>query len=304
MNVSTGRARSGGFLLALLAAGLRVLAWAAPAPALTLEDSSPLHGTATLFHPYPLARVDNAVAAVVNPAGLAARYSAELFGVVTDADALRDGDSAVLVKIRRLGIAYERYRPIEDDASVARLTVATARPITRSLFIGSSYAWYFSKDDDLDQLSSLDFGLLARHPRGLSFAATATGVNRPSFHGERLDRLFSFGLAFGPVLGRFTLFAEDAIAQNQSLSATVPAYGLEAEPFGGMLLRARMDTDGDFRLGFEYNFNQSAYGVVGRYSQDGDSDGRAGYLRLADEPYRPMKEETPSPRSRRTPRPR
>ena len=298
------RRRSGGWvavrgaLAACLTFAVALAAVPRPdrAEALTLGDASPLQGTATLFHPFPLASVDNAVATVVNPAGLAARNSAEVFGVVTEADALRDGDSAVLIKLRRLGLGYERYRPFQDGASVARFTFALGRPITRSVFIGSSYAWFFSKDEDLDQLASLDFGLLARDPRGISFAATATGVNRPDYRGGRLDRLYSFGVAFGPLLQRFTLFAEDAIAEGQSLSRTVPAYGVVVEPFAGVLLRSRIDTDGDFRLGFEYNFPQSAYGVVGRYAHDGESDGRAGYLRLTDEIYQPMKTESPRPR--------
>ncbi len=298
------RRRSGGWVAvrgslaacSMFAAALAAAVRADRAEALTLGDASPLQGTATLFHPYPFASVDNAVATVVNPAGLAARYTAELFGAVTDADALRDGDSAVLIKLRRLGLGYERYRPVQDGASVARFTVALGRPITRSVLIGTSYAWYFSKDNDLDRLSSLDLGLLARGAHGISLGVAATGVNRPEFRGARIDRLYTFGVACGPYLQRFTVFAEDAIAENQSLSQTVPAYGLVVEPIAGLLLRSRIDTDGDFRVGFEYNFPQSAYGVVGRYAHDGESDGRAGYLRLTDEIYQPMKSESPRPR--------
>jgi hypothetical protein len=293
-------------LAAWLAAAATLGAAGCPdmAASLTLSDASPLHGTATLFHPYPFASVDNAVATVVNPAGLSARYSAEFFGAVTDAEVLRDGDSAFLLKVRGAGFAYERYRPIPDGESAARFTVAMSRPITRSVFIGSSYAWYFSDDQELDDLSSLDIGLLVRGMSSLSFAAAATGVNRPEYAGSRIDRLYTAGLVYGPIVGHFTVFAEDALYEGQSLSETVPAYGLEVEPLAGLMLRSRFDTDGDFRVGIEYNLPKSAYGVVGRYGSGGESDGRAGYLRLTDETYRSMSERSAppyrSPRSRRS----
>jgi hypothetical protein len=50
-------------------------------------------------------------------------------------------------------------------------------------------------------------------------------------------------------------------------------------------LRGRADTDGDFLVGLEFNYNQTAYGILGRYSHGGGSDGRAGYMRLVDVPY-------------------
>src|SRR5512145_3574292 len=90
---------------AVAGAALAIFLPAAGPSALTLESASPLHGTATLFHPHPFARVDNAVAAVVNPAGLGVRYGSDLYGMITDSDNLRDGDFAVLVKLRRLGLS-------------------------------------------------------------------------------------------------------------------------------------------------------------------------------------------------------
>jgi hypothetical protein len=266
----------------ILASALLAAAGAPAAAARTLEDASPLRGAAGVFHPYPLARVDNAVAAVANPAGLAARNSTEIIGLVTDSDHLRDGDSAFLVKRLEVGAAYERYRPFASSASVARLTLATARRITRHVFFGSSYAWYFSKDGDLADLASLDLGLLVRRPPRLSFAATANGLNKPSVRGERLERRYACGLGVSPV-ARVVLFVEDEIAANENLGATVPAYGVELEPRRGILLRGRLDTDGDAMLALEFHFGQGAYGVVGRTSHDGGSDGRAGYIRLTDE---------------------
>jgi len=256
------------------------------AAAVSLADAPPLHGPVTLFHPYPLARVDNAAAAVANPAGLAARPSSELLVLATDSDALRDGEIGVILKRLDFGLAYERYRPFRDGPSVARFTVASARRLSRTLFFGSSYAWYFSKDDSLADLASLDLGLLARWPPHVSIAMTATGVNRPDYGASRIDRRYALGIGYSPVR-RLVLFAEDVLAGGTSLGETAPAYGIEVEPTRGIVLRGRADTDGDFRIGIEYNFDQSTFGIVGLFDNDGDSAARAGYVRMTDETYQP-----------------
>lgn len=235
-----------------------------------------------MFHAYPLARVDNAFATVVNPGALAARVSTEIVAVFADSENLRDGDWAVLLKRLGFGFGYERYGPIDSLPRVTRLTVGTGRQITRRVFVGSSLAWYFSKDDDLADLASLDIGFLARPVPRLSLAMVASGLNRPDFRGVAIERRYAAGVGVSPIR-RLVLFVEDEIAADQNLAATVPAYGFELEPVRGIVLRAGADTDGDFRFGFEYNFAQSAYGVVGRYRHDGESDGRAGMIRLTDE---------------------
>lgn len=271
---------------------------AAPARAATLADAPPTRGPASVLHPYMLARVDNAVAAVSSPGALAARPSTEIVGLVTDTDGARDGDWAVLVKKLGLAFSYERYQPIDSLPRVGRLTIATGQRITRALFAGTSYAWYFSKDDDLADLTSVDVGVLARWAPRLSVAAVATALNRPSFRGERIETRYALGVGFSP-FSRLVLFAQDELPARSSLSETAPAFGVELEPVRGLVLRGAADTDGESRFGLEYNLAQSAYGVVGRYDRDGRSDGRAGYLRLTDEIYT----EGPRPGARR-PRPR
>jgi hypothetical protein len=258
----------------------------APAGARTLAESSPLHGAATLFHPYPLALLDNAVASVVNPAGLGVVPSAEFFGLITDSDAARDGDLAVLLKMRRLGLAFERSRPFADRDRVTRLTVAHGRPLGSRLTAGASYAWCFSGDSKLAELSSADAGLTYRAGTRVALAASALGINEPKLDGVRLARTYLAGVAARPALDWLTLFGEGSLLAGSRAEDGVAAYGLVVEPVHGILVRGRADTDGDFRFGFEYNIHQSAYGVVGLYDSGGESDGRAGYLRLNDTEYR------------------
>lgn len=259
---------------------------AAAARAITLSDVSPLAGAARAFHPYSLASIDNALAIVANPAGIAARPAAEFLALMTDSDERRDGDNAVLVKMRQLGLGFERYRPREGAARVTRLTLATGRRVTRSVTIGASYAWFFSDDDDLAALSSVDFGLHARAHRRIAVAAAAYGYNRPALGSVRILREYAAGLAIAPVTRWLGLFVEGTMTSEQNLAGATGAYGFDLEPIAGIVLRGRTDTDGDYRVGFEYNFNQSGYGVVGLYRHSGGSDGRAGYIRLTESPYR------------------
>jgi hypothetical protein len=259
---------------------------AAPTAALDLREASPLRGPASVFHPFPLAGIDHAVAVLENPAGLAVAPSSEFFGLVTDSDHLGDGDTAFLLKMRLVGLAYERSRPVEGLPSAGKLTVGMGRRLSRTMAFGASYAWFFSKDDDLADLSSVDFGLLVRAVPRISLAAAATGYNRPTFRGERIPRRYAAGLQAAPAGDWLLLFLEGTAHSEERLADGVAAYGLELEPLSGIVLRGRADTDGDYRVGFEYNFGQSAYGVVGLYRNDGDSDGRAGYIRLLDTAYR------------------
>ncbi len=273
--------RGGSICVALL-----VCLLASRAHSLTLSEVSPLAGAARAFHPYSLASIDNALAIVANPAGIAVRPSAEFFMLVTDSDRLRDGDNAFIAKMQQLGLAYERYRPVEGGARVSRLTLATGRSVTRAVTVGVSYGWFFSDNDDLASLSSLDFGVHARPLSRIAFAGAAYGYNRPSLGETRISRHYEAGVELSPITQWLALFFEGSMTSEDNLAGATAAYGAEIEPIGGIVLRGRADTDGDYRVGFEYNFNQSGYGVVGLYRHSGGSDGRAGYIRLTESIYR------------------
>jgi hypothetical protein len=263
-----------------------ILGLATPSPALTLREASPLEGTASAFHPYPFVRAVDAVSLVVNPAQLGTRPASEFYALVTHARALRNGDSAFLFKTRLLGFGYERYRPLEDAASVGRLTVGLARVIARGVSIGASYGWYFSEDDELADLSGLSFGLQLHSRSRLGLSGVAHGWNRPTFRGERIPRRYAAGFGLVPGPSWLLLFSEARVDSDQDLGESIVAYGLELEPIEGVIVRGRADTDGDFRFGLEWNFNQSGYGVVGLYEGGEGNEGRAGYIRLTDTLYR------------------
>jgi len=253
--------------------------------AIELTDATPLAGPGRLFHPFPLASITNAAASVVNPAGLAGRVSSDFFLLFTDADEIRDGDTAYLLKMKTLGLAYERFDPLAGRASVSRLTVGFGRSFSRTLSLGVSYAWFFSEDDGLSDLSSLDFGVRALAGPRIALAVAAYGWNVPDLDGVAIPREFAAGVNFAPITQWLGLFVEGTMNGDQSLGDATGAYGTEIEPLSGLILRGRADTDGDFRFGLEFNYNQTAFGVLGRYRHGGGSDGRAGYSRLVDVPY-------------------
>ena len=263
-----------------------VLLMLAPPPshAIELNETTPLAGPGRAFNPFPLAAATHAVATAVNPAGLAAG-SSDFLLLYTDADEIRDGDTAVLLKMKTLGIAYERFDPLPDRASVTRFTVAWGYPVARSLTIGASYAWFFSDDDGLADLSSVDLGLRARLSSRIMLAGAAYGFNSTDLDGVEIPREYMAGARMAPITKWLGLFLEGTMTSEQSLADATGAYGMEIEPIGGVILRGRADTDGDFRLGFEFNYNQSAYGILGLFRSGGNSDGRAAYMRLVDTPY-------------------
>jgi hypothetical protein len=256
-----------------------------PSHALDLDDVSPLAGPGRAFNPFPMAAVAHASAPVVNPAGLAAATSSDFLFLYTDADEIRDGDMALLLKMRTLGVAYERFNPLAGRDDVSRLTVGLGHQITRSLAVGASYAWFFSEDDGLADMSSLDFGLRARVAPRVVLAGAAYGFNSPDLDGVTIPREYMAGARMAPITKWLGLFVEGTMTAEQSLGDATGAYGTEIEPLNGLVLRGRADTDGDFHVGLEFNYNQTAYGILGRYSHGGGSDGRAGYMRLVDVPY-------------------
>jgi hypothetical protein len=274
-------------LCARLGACVIVLLTLAPpsSHAVEVTEATPLAGPGRVFHPFPLASITHAGAAVVNPAGLAGRVSSDFLFLFTDADEIRDGDTAYLLKMKTLGIAYERFDPLAGRASVSRLTVGFGRAFSPSLALGASYAWFFSEDDGLADLSSLDFGVRALAGSRIAFAAAAYGWNVPDLDGVAIPREFAAGLELAPITQWLGLFVEGTMTSKQSLGDATAAYGAELEPISGLILRGRADTDGDFRFGLEFNYNQTAFGVLGLYRHGGGSDGRAAYSRLVDVPY-------------------
>ena len=171
-------------LCARLGACVIVLLTLAPPPshAIELTDATPLAGPGRLFHPFPLASITNAAASVVNPAGLAGRVSSDFLSPVHGRRQFERGhrvptenedSGAGLRAVRSIGWTRLRIAP---HGGVRPLFLADA-------VVGVSYAWFFSEDDGLADLSSLDFGVRALAGPRIALAVAAYGWNVPDLDG-------------------------------------------------------------------------------------------------------------------------
>ena len=256
-----------------------------------------------------VATSDDAFSLNFNPAGLATKRGFQAFYTHSYySDSTFKGDDALLLALGRLAFQVE-WMGYGQPADWRRYSLAYGAKICPHFYLGTTYSWFGSKNRDYDKLKLWDFGFVSRPWRFLSVGGKVSNFNRPYFFGQRIDRIWDFGVALRTLDGRLT-FALDGRWEEESSGSTPrcpwmvpsgfredpPCFRVTAKPIDGLLLSGMLDSEYNFGLTAELNLSYAVgWGVYSIFNTDNDGEFRGGstYLRLTSDRYPPLIKKRP-----------
>ncbi|MCI0530346.1 MAG: signal peptide peptidase SppA, partial [candidate division Zixibacteria bacterium] len=206
-------------------------------------------------------------------------------------DTTLKADNALYMSTGKTGLAVE-WLGIGAGPTYRRYTVAQAIALAPNLFVGGSYSWFGSNNVDLDKLSSLSLGLMARPLEYVSYGFRAEDLNHPTYLGKREAVKFSFGMALRPGTDRLTLSVEGSSHENQSfLTDANYLFRAEAEIARGIILQTQMDDNAEnIFWGIRFNFPGAGVGSFNSYGDNGNFRTGVSYIGLSSHRYRSVLE--------------
>jgi len=243
----------------------------------------PLLPKAVLVPSASAAVSDDAMATIFNPAGLGVERGTNGYYLHTFSGEA-GGDNAFFISSLGLGFGAEYANPAQ--VGFTKYTLSDGTRVYGGLYLGSSYSWFSSADEDYDRLSSWDLGLLARPSSFLSIGLVARNLNRPTFFESRTSRTYDLSFAFRPYTDRITFSVDARFREEGKIKDAKAIYALECEPIDGVIFRGSYNSDDNFDLRIGIG---SAYLELGAYSQfdnDWNRGSGAAYTRLSSERYR------------------
>jgi protease-4 len=226
---------------------------------------------------------DDAMAVVFNPAGLGIERGMNGYYLHTFSGET-GGDNALFISLSGFGFGAEFADP--GSVEFTKYTLSDGMRLFDSLYLGSSYAWFNSKDDAYDKLSSWDIGLLWR-PSGLvSIGLAARNLSRSVFDGADTSRTYDLSFALRPYTNRATFSIDSELQEGRKVKDARITYAMECEPIDGVMLRGSYNNDGNFDIRVGIGFTQFEVGAYNRFDSDRRRDGGVAYARFSSERHR------------------
>ncbi|MDP8227872.1 MAG: S49 family peptidase, partial [Candidatus Electryoneaceae bacterium] len=209
------------------------------------------------FLPLPqqsVATTDDALATLVNPAGLGIRTGESFYLLapyLTDGDF---GDWGYAFGGEGMGFVGEFIRnEIDDDLNPRRNRYTWGFGFgDEGVYFGAAYSW----TKGLDRQNSWDIGMLVRPYNFVSFGAVARGVNNPRIVNRSQNVGWDLGLAFRPL----ALFGPIGWDKGHRLTITADAYMREFDEIIGF---QEEETYGD-NIGYKFGASMEIVpGVIG-----------------------------------------
>jgi len=232
---------------------------------------------------YSVAVSDDAIATVFNPAGLAIKRGTNAYYFHTFSGKT-GGDNAFFISLSSMGFGVEYINP--GPLKFTKYTLSDGAKLFNGMYLGTSYSWFNSADDDYDSLSSWDMGLLYRPADSLSIGLVARNLNRPDFNGVDTDRTYDLALALRPYNNRLTFSIDAVFQEDRSARDANITYAVEYEPVDGMTFRGSYGRDSHYDVRIGIGFPQFGVGTYSRFDSDWEHDGGVGYLRFSSQQRR------------------
>jgi protease-4 len=255
----------------------------ASAAALELTSMRPVYsyfeGTRRSLPLSTPATTDGPLAIWVNPAALGTGRASGLAYVHTFDDSTFSGDDAVALTLGNLAFAAEfmdlGLGPIQY--ATHRYTLGYGQRFGRGLYLGASYSWHSSQLFGIDDKDTWSVGALLRPHRKISLGLVMRDLNSPEYLGIEFKPIYEASIGLRPIGDRLTLSA-DYLTRREELEhgpvesqpKSFVSYGIEFQPFQGLVLRAGADEDEN--LSGSVTFRFAGDGVTSVFTRVRDED--------------------------------
>lgn len=228
---------------------------------------------------YSSAVCDDAMAVIINPAGLGVKRGLNGYYYHTLSGAT-GGDNAFFISLTNLGFGAEFVD--QAEAKFSKYTLSDSLRLTNDLYFGAGYSWYNSKHKIYDSLSSWDAGLLYRPSNYISFGMTAHNINRS----ENTKRNYNLAIGLRPYTNRVTFSMDGMLTESSKIKDADIRWSIELEPVNGMLLKGSYGRDRSFDIKVGIGLPRLEFGSYRHFDDNGTNKGGGVYTRFSNERFR------------------
>ena len=218
------------------------------------------------------ATADRTISGLINPAGLGLMSAMGIQYAHAFTDSTYGGDDGALFSSKTgfFGIEWLNHT---DNVFRRKYTLALGDQIYSNFYLGLSYSWLGGSDSYYRGRKDWKLGFLY-HPRPFaSLALVIDRLNEPKFGGIKQRRLYQPAAAVRPFGDKFTFSTDIRWLEGNNISSLNGNFRFAAGPFRGVSFITDYRTEGQWRFGMTFNFNETRIGAQGRLVREQDYGG-------------------------------
>lgn len=226
-----------------------------------------------------VATADQITAGVFNPAGLAAAFAMGIRYSHSFTDSTYKGDDALLISSRRAFFALE-WLNHSSNIFRRKYTLGIGNRLAPNFYAGLTYSWFGGSDQLYNRKKVWKAGLLYRPRPIISLGLTVDRLNQPTFGDRKQKRTYRWGLAARPLGDKITFSSDARWLEGDGVDNLEGNFRIAAGPYRGVFLGVDYATEGLWRIGLTFSFEQMRLGTQGRLGKPPESAGGSYFLEL------------------------
>ncbi len=239
------------------------------------------------YHNESTATVGDISSGIINPAGLSFFGSMGVRYTHNFADSTYRGDDSFLICSQTGFFALEWLRHT-NGIFRRKYTFAMGERFASNFYGGISYSWFGGSSTLYKKRKVWKLGLLY-HPRPFaSLGFVVDNINEPRFDGRKERRLYRSGFAVRPIGEKLTISTDTRWIEGNDVNKIEGDFRLALGPFNGVSFGADYATEGFWKIGLIFNFDQSRIGAQGNINRSREYGGGSYFAELGALRYESM----------------
>ena len=226
-----------------------------------------------------VATADQITAGIFNPAGLAALGAMGVRYSHSFTDSTYKGDDGLLINSRRgfFGLEWLNH---SSNIFRRKYTLGLGDRVAPNFYAGLTYSWFGGSDELYRKKRVWKLGFLYRPRPMLSLGLVADRLNEPKFEGQRQRRTYRWGAAVRPLGDKLTFSSDARWLEGKGIDKLQGNFRIAAGPYRGVFIGADYATEGLWRIGLTFSFDQMRFGTQGRLGGSQDFAGGSYFFEL------------------------
>ncbi|MEE8418062.1 MAG: hypothetical protein V3S06_05290, partial [candidate division Zixibacteria bacterium] len=223
-------------------------------------------------------------AGIINPAGLAFYGAMGMRYTHSFTDSSYGGDDGLLISSRRGFFALEWLNHTSNSFR-RKYTLGMGDRLAPNFYLGFTYSWFGGANELYKKMKNWKLGMMY-HPRPFaSLGLVVDRLNQPEFGTVVQRRLYRTGLAIRPLGERFTISSDLRWLEGEGVEKLQGNFRAAYGPFRGIFFSADYATEGSWRIGLTFDFDQTRVGAQGRLNNSQNFAGGSYFVELSDTRY-------------------
>ncbi len=241
-------------------------AWADPTDGLDYQSES-------------VATADQITAGIFNPAGLAALGAMGIRYSHSFTDSTYRGDDALLISSQRGFFAIE-WLNHTSNVFRRKYTLGIGDRLAPNFYGGLTYSWFGGSSQIYRKKRVWKLGVLYRPRSVLSLGLAVDRLNQPVLEDRKQKRIYRWGVGVRPFGNDLTFSADARWLEGDGIDKLQGNLRAAAGPYRGVFLAVDYATEGLWRIGLTFSFDQMRLGTQGRLGESQEFAGGSYFVEI------------------------